>query len=271
MTRRSLLRAAAISPLLRAAGKTIPIGLEMYSVRSALDKDLEGSIRRVAQMGYRDMEFYNQYDWTPEKTKSIRKLLDDLNVTCLSTHNPAKAFAPDGIRRAIDINSILGARYIVMASAGSVKGLDGWRGVAETLTKADEKFSAAKIHAGYHNHGAEFQAVEGKRPMEVLASNTPKTVMLQLDVGHCVQAGADPVAWMESNPGRTRSLHLKDWSADKQWETIFGEGVIDWKKVFAAAEKSGGVEFYLIEHEGHVDAPFDAAEKCLENYRKLHA
>jgi len=271
ISRRSLLSMAAASPLLRAARKNYPVGLEMYSVRSVLKKDLEGAIRHVAKMGYRDMEFYDQYDWTPEKAKEIRKLIDDLNVTCLSTHNPSKAFAPEGIQRAIDINSILGVRYVVMASAGAVKGLDGWKRVAETLANASEKFAPAKLRPGYHNHGSEFEAIEGKRPIEVLAANTPKSVSLQLDVGHCVAAGADPVAWIDANPGRINTLHLKDWSPDQKFEAIFGEGVVPWKKVFDAAEKKGGVEFYLIEYEGSESAPIEPVEKCLANYKKIHA
>src|SRR5262249_53575485 len=181
ISRRTLLSVAAATPFLRAAGKNVPIGLEMYSVRTFLEKDLEGTIRRVARMGYRDMEFYSPYyDWTPEKAKEIRKLLDDLNVTCLSTHNDAKALSPDGIQKAIDLNSILGSHFVVMASAGHIEGLDGWKGVAETLTKASEKFAPAKLRAGYHNHAAEFKAIDGQTPMQVLAKNTPKNVMLQL-------------------------------------------------------------------------------------------
>ena len=71
------------------------------------------------------------------------------------------------------------------------------------------------MSTGYHNHQTEWQPIEGKRPMDVLAANTPKDVVLQLDVGTCVEAGADPVAWINGNPGRIRSVHCKDWGAGR--------------------------------------------------------
>ena len=274
MTRRRLLSiatSAAATPLLRGAGKHYPIGLELYSVRHALEKDLEGTVRAVAKMGYETVEFYSPYfSWTPEKAKEIRRLLDDLGIRCLSTHNATESFTGDGIAKAMELNGILGARYIVLASPGAIKTLDGWNRVAEMLTKADERFSTANLHPGYHNHQSEFEPIDGKRPMEVLAGGTPKSVMLQLDVGHCVATGADPVAWIHENPGRIRSLHLKEWAPDRKLKTLFGEGIVPWKQVFAAAEKTGGVEFYLIEQE---DAPdeFEAVRKCLAGYRKAHA
>ena len=270
ISRRSLLSIAAASPLLRAA-KKIPVGLEMYSVRSTFKTDPEEAIRRVAKMGYSVVEIYSLYwDWPAQKTKDMRKLLDDLNVRCLSTHNDGKAFATEGIERAIELNGILGSQFAVMASAGRVDGLDGWKRVAGTLAAASEKFAPAKLRAGYHNHSTEFTAIDGKRPMDVIAANTPKNVMLQCDVGHCVSAGADPVAWINANPGRINSLHLKDWSPGEKYEAIFGKGAVRWKKVFEAAEKTGGAEFYLIEYEGHEAAPFEPVQECLANYKKIH-
>ena len=104
---------------------------------------------------------------------------------------------------------------------------------------------------GYHNHQPEWQAIDGKRPMDVLAANTPKDVVLQLDVGTCVESGADPVAWINANPGRIRSVHCKDWAAgaNRGYAVAFGEGDAPWKKIFDAAEATGGVEYYLIEQE----------------------
>lgn len=269
MTRREILSLAAATPLLRGAGKHYPIGLELYSVRHELEKDLEGTVRAVAKMGYETVEFYSPYfSWTPEKAKQIRKLIDDLGVKCLSTHNDSGAFT-DGMSKAIELNGILGAKYVVWASPGAIKDLDGWKRVADTLSKASERFATADLRAGYHNHQHEFEPLEGKRPMEVIAAGTPKNVMLQLDVGHCVASGADPVAWINQNPGRINSLHLKEWSPERQFKTLLGEGIVPWKKVFAAAEKTGGAEFYLVEQE---DAPdeFEAVRKCLAEYRKIH-
>jgi sugar phosphate isomerase/epimerase len=271
LSRRSLLALAAASPFLNAAPKRYPVGLEMYSVRTELEKDLEGTIRKVAGIGFEDVEFYGPYySWSPAKAKEVRKLLDDLNVTCLSTHNLSVSFKPEGIQKAIDLNSILGSRFVVLATPGNIHDLDGWKRTAEMLSKAADRFASANLRAGCHNDSMEFKSIEGQRPMDILAANTPKSVMLQLDIGHCVASGGDPVSFINEYPGRIRSLHLKDWSPRLQWETLLGEGVVQWNKVFQAAEKTGGVEFYLIEHEGHESAPFPAARECLANYKRIH-
>ena len=107
--------------------------------------------------------------------------------------------------------------------------------------------------------------------MEVLAAHTNNDVMLQLDVGTCVEVGSDPVAWINQNPGRIRSMHCKDYSpeAGKGYKVLFGEGAADWKKIFEAAENKGGIEYYLIEQEGSALTPFETAEKCLATIRSL--
>ena len=128
------------------------------------------------------------------------------------------------------------------------------------------------MSTGYHNHQAEWPAIDGKRPMDVLAANTPKDVVLQLDVGTCVESGADPVAWINANPGRIRSVHCKDWGAgaNRGYTVAFGEGDAPWKKIFDAAEATGGVEYHLIEQEESPDQ-LQMARHCLENWKKLRA
>ncbi len=225
-------------------------------------------------MGYQVVEFFSPYfSWTPDYAKQVRKIMDDAGVRCNSTHNGPPSFTADGIRKAAELNQILGAKYIVMASAGRINGLDGWKQLAETLTKATDTLRPQGMSSGYHNHQLEFTPLEGKRPMEILAANTPKDFMLQLDVGTCVEVGSDPVAWIEANPGRIRSLHLKDWGRgeDKGYKVLFGEGDVPWKAVLSAAERVGGVEYYLIEQEGSRFPPFETAEKCLESYKKLQS
>lgn len=274
ITRRSFAALAAGAPLAFSAtnDKNIPVGLELYSVRGELKKDLLGTVRAVGNIGYQCVEFYSPYlEWTPEYAKQVRKLLDELGVRCYSTHNDAKALQPDGLPHAIELNQILGAKFIVMSSAGKPANLDGWKAVAETLSAASEKLRTAGLRTGYHNHQLEFTPMDGKRPIEIIAANTPKDVMLQLDVGTCVEAGSNPVEWINANPGRINSLHCKDWSQAAGYKVLFGEGDVPWKAVFAAAEKTGGVEFYLIEQEGSKYSELETVERCLKNFRKLRS
>ena len=250
------------------------MGLELYSVRDELGKDLLGTVRAVAKMGYEVVEFYAPYySWTTDRAKEVRKLLDDLGVRCNSTHNGSNVFTPAGINKAIELNQILGAKYIVWASAGQVDSLDGWKWVADTLTQTAHRLKPHNIRTGYHNHKLEFVPVGGKKPMQVIAANTPKDVMLQLDVGTCVEAGADPVAWIKANKGRIKSLHCKDWAPGegKGYRVLVGEGDSPWNRILEAAEATGGVEYYLIEQEGSRFSPLETAEKCLATWKKMRA
>ena len=277
LTRRSFLALSATLPwALKASASSSapPVGLEMYSVRDALKKDPEGTVRAVAQMGYQCVEFYAPYfEWSEGQTKQMRKLLDDLGIRCYSTHNDEKYFSADNINRARDLNLILGAKYMVQAYSDPKPTLDAWKAVADRLNTAAVMLEASGLKPGYHNHDAEWRPLDGVRPMEVLAKNTKPTIMLQLDVGTCIEAGSDPAAWIRANPGRIHSLHLKDWSSDpaKGYKVLFGEGDAKWKDIFAAAESVGGVEYYLIEQEGSRFSELETAGRCLQSYRTVRA
>src|SRR3954467_1403947 len=136
LSRRGFLAAAAAAPLAFSspAGKNLPVGLELYSVRDEMTKDMPGTVRAVGKMGYQVVEFYSPYlQWTPDVVKEARKAMDDVGLRCNSTHNGPVSFSGDGIDKAIEYNKILGAKYIVMASAGRASTLDDWKKVSDTL------------------------------------------------------------------------------------------------------------------------------------------
>jgi sugar phosphate isomerase/epimerase len=294
LTRRNFMTLAGAIPVALAAGtvldgvaadgsdsgasaKAPPIGLELYSVRGELSKDLPKTLKTVASYGYQVVEFYSPYfDWTFPYAKEVRAQLDDLGLRCYSTHNGFQSFEKLG--RAVELNQILGTRYIVLASApGSAKGVEGWKQLCERLTKAVEDLKPHGLSAGYHNHQAEWAKLDnGQRIMEVIAANTPKEFALQLDVGTAMEAGVDPVAWVKSNPGRIKMMHLKDWapqgsSKDKGYRVLWGEGVTPWKDLIAAAESVGGIEFFLIEQEGSRFGEFETVKRCLDNWKARNA
>ena len=263
---------AAPAILSAVARPHIPIGLEMFSVRDDLKTDVMGTVKGVGAMGYQVVEFFAPYyDWTPEYAKQVRETMDAAGLRCNSTHNGRANLEPAGIAKAIELNRILGARYVVMAHPGNVKTIDDWKRVDDTLNQANTTLAAEHMHSGYHNHDLEWRPVDGQKPIELLATSTDKSVMLQLDVGTCVATGNDPVAWIEKNPGRIRSLHLKDWSPAEGYKVLFGEGVSPWKQIFAAAESKGGVEYYLIEQEGSRFPEMETAQKCLAAYKSMRA
>ena len=278
VTRRTFLGSTAVASASFSAAsaqtKKIPIGLELYSVRTALIADPQDTVKKVAAMGYQVVEFYAPYyNWTLDEAKDMKKVMDDLGIRCHSTHNGVASFRPANLQKTIDLNHAIGGKYVVLASAANTTNPDYWKKLGlETLTPALETLRAAGLRAGYHNHQLEFTLStdnNGPRAVEILAANTPKDFMMQFDVGTAVQKGADPVAWINANPGRINSLHLKDWSKEKGFGVLFGEGEVPWKAVLDAAIKTGGAEYFLIEQEGSEYPELETAQRCLDNYRKI--
>lgn len=276
LSRRAFLSLTAAAPfaasgVLRGALQSAPVGLELYSVRGELAKDLLGTVAAVGKMGYQVVEFYAPYlDWTPETARGVRKVLDDNGLKCHSTHNNNPSFTPDGLKKAIELNQIIGSKYIIMASARAAT-IDDWKKTAAQLTAISAQLTPLGMATGFHNHQTEWRPIDGQRPMDVLAANTPKDVVLQFDVGTSVEAGIDPIAWVNANPGRIKSVHCKDWSAANGYNTAFGEGDVKWKALFDALDTSGGVEYYLIEQETGATSggELPMVRRCLENWKKM--
>lgn len=255
-----------------------PIGIELYAVRRELAKDLPNTLRTVKQIGYEVVEFYSPYQgWTFPYAKDVRLQLDDLGLRCYSTHNSFAALTPgESMAKAIELNQILGARHIVVASPpANTTGLDAWKRVTAQFATASQQLKSHGLLAGFHNHRVEWMPLEnGQRVMDIIAADTPPEFVLQLDVGTCLQAGADPVAWINANPGRIRSVHLKDWAPgadadEKGFRVLFGEGTGPWKQILAAVESVGGVEFYLMEQEGSRYSEFESAKRGLDTWRAM--
>ena len=274
VSRRTFLAMAGALPLAASAiaqSKSVPVGLELYSVRDKLKEDLKGTVTAVAKMGYQVVEFYSPYyDWTVEQAKDVRKLLDDLGIRCPSTHNGGISISPDGMAKAVELNQIIGSKYIVLASPGKAATVDDYKALADRLAAAAEKLRPLGMATGFHNHQTEWRPIDGQRPMDILAKGTPADVALQLDCGTAVEVGADPVAWINANPGRIKSTHLKDWSKSRGYAVAFGEGDVPWKPLIDAAERTGGVEYHLIEQEvAGPDGSLAMVARCLQNYKKL--
>jgi len=170
LSRRTFLAMSATLPWAfrsAASATTIPVGLELYSVRDSLKQDPDGTLRVVAKMGYQVVEFYAPYfEWTETEAKQTRKLLDDLGMRCYSTHNDADYFNAKNIDRARDYNLILGSKYVVLAWSDPKTGVDGWKAIADTLNSAADQLSPSGLKVGYHNHQLEFTPVDGQRPIE---------------------------------------------------------------------------------------------------------
>ena len=141
LSRRRFIAATVATPFvaaLSAASRPV-LGLELFSVRQDLAADLFGTVRRVAKTGYEAVEFFSPYyQWEPAYAKQVRQLLDDVGLKAPSTHNSATVFTPEGLKKAIELNGVLGSKLIVMASAGKAATIDDWKRVAESLSAASE-------------------------------------------------------------------------------------------------------------------------------------
>ena len=282
-SRRGFLAAAAGSAIaLRAqTKKRIPLGVMLYGVRDALERDLPATIHAVAKLGYEGVEFFGPYFyWTPAYAKQVRAVLDDAGVRCFATHNESPAYTPDGFTRAIEMNQILGAESIIavrgLAGKGNAAyhgfegaGLDGWKRLADRLSVASERVKAVNMTCGYHCHAVEFVPVEGQRPIDILAG--AKGLLFELDPAAAGQGEQGSITFLEQLPGRVPYILLSDWPRTaKGNQPLLGEGKEPWKQTLATAEKLNEVRFYMIQQETSDDPPMQALEKDLQIFRKLH-
>jgi sugar phosphate isomerase/epimerase len=250
---------------------SIPIGIELWTVRTDVNKDMKAALTRVAGLGYDAVEFYSTYlDWGLTYALEIREHLDDLGLACSSTHNGMRAFTREAFDKTVELNSILGSKLAVVASVPPIETLDGWREAADKFADVAERLRPHGIAAGFHNHQQEWTPIDGELPIEIVASRTPEDLVLQFDIGPACQHGIDPVAWINAHAGRVRSIHLRDWSATLGYNIAFGEGDCPWKDILKAAETAGGVEMYLVEN-GHStpEEEWGIAERSLANFRRM--
>jgi sugar phosphate isomerase/epimerase len=250
---------------------SVPIGLELWTVRTDVNKDLLSTLSAVARLGYESVEFYSTYlDWTLAYAQEVRATLDTLGLACSSTHNGMRAFTPEALPKTVELNHILGSRIAVVASVPAIADLAGWHKASDAFSDVAERLRPHGIAAGYHNNQREWTELDGELPIEIVASRTPEDFVLQFDVGPAVQHGIDAPAWIRGHAGRIRSVHLRDWSATKGYNIAFGEGDCPWPAIFEAAEDAGIVETYLVEN-GHStpDEEFPIAARSIANWRRL--
>ena len=251
----------------RAAAKAIPVGLQLYSVRSECEKDLPGTIAKVAKMGYEGVEFAGYYDY---KAQDIRKMLDDNGLVCCGTHTAMDTLSDANLAATVEFNRILGNRYLIVPwlKPDETNPKQGWLAYAERLNVVAEKVKPAGMYVGYHSHAHDFHPIDGVMPWDILFGNTKQEVCMQVDLGNTMQGGGDPIACLRRYPGRSLTVHLKEYSATNK-NAIIGEGDIPWSEVFRICETTGGTRWYIIEEEKDVYPPLTAVDLCLKNYRKL--
>lgn len=268
-----------------------PIGIQLYTVREAVAKDLPGTLRALADIGYREVELAG----IPAlSAKDLRAVLSDCGLTAPSMH-ASMADLQEGLQKYLDYAKALDAEYLVCAfpwtadarfrdnpgravvSLASGITLDDWKWNAEQLNKVGAAAAKAGLRAGYHNHNMEFRTYGDVVAYdELLRLTDPTLVTMEMDLGWVVTAGVDPVKYLKKHADRISLLHVKEVRKDlrvtadrlQAQTTQVGGGMIDWKHLFKAMDPKR-IAHYFVEQENFERTPLDAVHISFDYLREL--
>ena len=279
-----ILTAAAVLPRhlswAAAEHRIEKIGLQLYTVRDQMKADFDGTIAKVASIGYKEVEFAGYFGRTAEQ---VRAVIDRNGLTSPSCHIEY-AVLSDKWPSVIESSKVIGQSYIVCPWIPEEirKQPDGWKRAIDTFNHAGEISKKSGIQFAYHNHWFEFLPVNGKLPYDMLLEQCdPDLVKMELDLCWITVAGADPLTYFNRYPGRFPLVHVKDMkklpkvSASGGQDfgdslkdmTAVGSGIIDWKRIFGQSEKAG-IKHYIVEHD-KPEAPFESIKISYDYLSKL--
>jgi sugar phosphate isomerase/epimerase len=266
------------APQLFAADKKY-IGVQLYTVRNAMQKDPAATLAKVAGIGFNSVEgatYSGSEKFYGLDAAAFSTVLKQNGLEMLSGHyalgeekvNPGSILT--GWEKAVDEAKKVGLKYMVCAylNAGERGSLDHYKKLAGDFNKAGEICAKAGIQFCYHNHDFEFIQQDGKFPYETLLTNTDKNlVKMEMDIYWVAKAKQDPIALFNQHPGRFPLWHVKDMDSTPRGNfTEVGNGVIDFKKIFAQAQKAG-MKYFFVEQDSTPGDPFDSITKSF-NYIK---
>lgn len=245
----------ASAAVLAADPLKLPLGCQTWPVRQTIGKDLDGTLRTLAEAGFKSIELcsppgYEKMGFGPLAAMKASELKDKIQaagIRCESCHfgfGELKDHADERIAWARE----LGLKQMVIASFGLPRTatMADWMRDADAANRIGEKTHKAGIQLGFHNHDFEFSTLDGALIYDKLMGEfDPALVKMQFQVG-VVRLGYHAADYFEKYPGRFISMHLQDWSAAEKKEVVLGKGDVDWKRTFAAARK-GGVKNYFVE------------------------
>jgi sugar phosphate isomerase/epimerase len=280
--RRKFLKTAGIvsaalmaSPKLFAAASGKEVGLQLYSLRDQLPKDVKGWIEKVAAAGYKDVEpfGYSKKDgfWGLD-AKAFSALLKANGLKTVSAHFGMDQYFMEGktddLQSYIDAANITGMSYVIIPSVNEavLKSADDFKKAADKMNSAAEICKKSGLMLGYHNHNFEWKSVEGTNFYEVLMKATdPALVHMEMDIYWVVRAGQDPVKLFEKYPGRYALCHIKDmYKPNHDLNTEIGKGAIDFKTILSHKQQAG-LKHFIVEQENyqdHIDPFQSIKESC---------
>ena len=259
-----------------AEHKIDKVGLQLYTVRDLMKDDFDGTIAKVAKIGYKEVEFAGYFGHTGEQ---VRAVCAKNGLSPVSTHVQYDEL-DDKFPSVIETSKVIGLKYIVCPWIPEElrKSPDIWKQAAEKFNRCGEATKKAGMQFAYHNHWFEFLPVNGKLPYDLLLKECDANlVKMEMDLCWITAAGGDPLKYFNEYPGRFPLVHVKDLKkkpavsqgggqnfGDTVDLTSVGNGIIDWKKIFAQSEKAG-IKHYIVEH----DKPENAFESITKSYDYL--
>jgi sugar phosphate isomerase/epimerase len=272
--------AAALTTRGASAASIQRIGMQLYTVRTDLEKDFAGTLKKVAAIGYKEVEFAGYFNHSPQE---VRDLLKASGLTSPSAHVDYASLAPDRLPAVLDAAHAIGQTFLVnpWIDESMRSQPDIWKRIAETYNRAGEATRKAGIQFAYHNHNFEFAPAGGRQPYDVLLETCdPALVKMELDLCWISAAGKDPLDYFKRYPGRFPLVHVKGLSKqppngaatpiDQLLPSITDVGhndVIDWKRIFSHASEAG-IQHYFVEHDVP-KAPFDSLAASYAYLRDL--
>jgi sugar phosphate isomerase/epimerase len=258
------------APTALASGKRklSKIGLQLYTVRRELESDFDGTLAKITAIGFREVEFAGYYNHPPGQVKASLARND---LSAPSAHVQTSALR-GSLPEAIEAAQIIGHEYLVCAylPAEERRSLDDYKRLVDLLNRAGEECQRAGIQFGYHNHDFEFAPMEGRLPYDlILARADARLVKMELDLYWITKAGQSPLAYFSKRPGRFPLVHVKDMDdTPRRYFTEVGRGVIDFKRIFAAAEQAG-VKHCFVEQDETPGSPFSSIKASLDYLKQL--
>ncbi len=242
--------------------KETNVGIQLYTLRDDIVKDVKGVISKVAAAGYKEVETYGlseQEQFFGLSVKEFGELLKVNKLTSPSGHYmPSKMLFENGngddVKNLCDVGHVLGQKYIVIPylEEDRRKAIDQYKVLADKMNKAGEICKNAGLQLAYHNHDFEFLQIDGQRGYDIFMNETDSNlVKLELDLYWVVRAGLDPIDLFKKQPGRFPMVHIKDMDkADKTKNTEIGNGSIDFKRLLLQS-KLAGIQYYYVEQENN--------------------
>ncbi|MEO5977069.1 MAG: sugar phosphate isomerase/epimerase [Chryseolinea sp.] len=260
-------------------------GLQLYTLGGLMDEDLDGTLKKVSTIGYKNIEsaFSKKGGFYGLKPKEFASKISSLGMKWRSHHVIGAPFKPfkgqdgkmielppmknlrENMQEIVDDVAAGGIPYLVCPFT-PIETMDEIKESSETLVSTGEACKKAGIIFAFHNHTKEFELVDGQKPMDIFLSEIPADIMkIELDLGWAVKAGADPVALFKANPGRFPLWHAKDIKDEKPAEV--GTGKVDFKNIFAHAQIAG-LKYYFVEQDA-APSPIENITTSITNLKKL--